>query len=675
MLLTAASQLPSTASDEAAPSAIAERVRARQLQRVQVLERAVLALMDGTLDDTLREAAESEAHALAGTMPTFGLRQGMRVARALEQSFAARYTLERSVATRLADQVLALRTELERPLVVPSTPEELARRPRLVLCSDVASQRDQYVTEGLANGLDVRPLAFTVDVDLVRNLAPRALILELAGGDRLPSQLDAVRRLARAGAPLLVIGDELPLADRVLLARCGAVGPLPRPIAPADVLQHALRLADARRVQPGTVLVVDTDPYAGQTARLALERAGHLVYTLFEPERLWETLETVQPELLLVGARLGRHSGVDVGLATRADPRWRDLPVILAASGHDEAIVREAYCDGIDDVVRKPLDPRLLTARVSNRLRLSRQLRRRDETEPVTGLPSRSKGEREVERLLRLVRRHAQRFSLLTLRLDRHDRLRTRHGQAMVDAAMRRLAQLAREAFRVEDVIAHWGAGELVIGLFDADANVARDRARDLMATFTATTVPGSDGPAIRLTCSVGIASVPDVPADLGLLHAAAESALLLAGVSGSDEVLAVASQAEASQHDRVDVLLVDDDPATAALLTHALAGRHWSVRWMRDGAEAAAALAGERPAVTARVLVLDVNLPSLDGLSVLRAIAAAHALRRTRVLMLSQRTSDAETLQAFELGAFDYVAKPFSVNVLLERIRRALVT
>jgi diguanylate cyclase (GGDEF)-like protein len=444
---------------------------------------------------------------------------------------------------------------------------------------------------------------------------------------------------------------------------------------PADVLQHAARLAERRRVHPGTVLVVETDPYAAQTARLALERAGHLVYTLFAPERLWETLETVVPELLIVGARLGAHSGVDLGLATRADPRWRDLPILLAAAAHDEAIVREAYCDGIDDVVRKPLDPRLLTARVGNRLRLSRQLRRRDETEPVTGLPSRTKGERELERLLRLARRHAQRFSLLTVRLDRHERLRSRHGQAVVDAAIRRLAQLMREAFRSEDVVAHWSTGELVAGLFDADATIARDRARELMVAFAASPVPGTDGLAIPITCSAGIASVPEVPADLGLLHSAAESALLLAGAHGSDEVLAVASQPDARAHDRVDVLLVDDDPATAALVTHALEGRRWTVRWMRDGAEAAAALAGERPALSARVVVLDVNLPSLDGLSVLRTLATAHTLRRTRVVMLSQRTSDAETLQAFELGAFDYVSKPFSVAVLLERIRRALLT
>jgi DNA-binding response OmpR family regulator len=67
------------------------------------------------------------------------------------------------------------------------------------------------------------------------------------------------------------------------------------------------------------------------------------------------------------------------------------------------------------------------------------------------------------------------------------------------------------------------------------------------------------------------------------------------------------------------------------------------------------------------------VGLPGLDGLSVLRKLAEAGVLRSTRVIMLTLRSSDAEVLEALELGAFDHVAKPFSVPVLLHRIARAL--
>jgi CheY-like chemotaxis protein len=186
--------------------------------------------------------------------------------------------------------------------------------------------------------------------------------------------------------------------------------------------------------------------------------------------------------------------------------------------------------------------------------------------------------------------------------------------------------------------------------------------------------VPGIAGATHTVTCSAGIASVPDVAAELGALHAAADSAFLLAGAHVIDDVFSASRVHGDQAQSRVDVLLVDDDPATASLVIHALEARRYSVRWIRDGAEAATALAGDKPLISARVVLMEVNLSTLDGLSVLRALAAAQSLRRTRVVMLSQRTSEAETLQAFELGAFDYVAKPFSVAVLAERVRRALV-
>jgi DNA-binding response OmpR family regulator len=121
-----------------------------------------------------------------------------------------------------------------------------------------------------------------------------------------------------------------------------------------------------------------------------------------------------------------------------------------------------------------------------------------------------------------------------------------------------------------------------------------------------------------------------------------------------------------------VDVLVVDDDEAMGALLMHALATRGYKSEWVRDGAEAATMLV-EHKALGARVVLLDVGLPGLDGLSVLRRLGETGLLRSTRVIMLTLRSSDAEVVEALDLGAFDHVAKPFSLPVLLHRIRRAL--
>lgn len=122
-----------------------------------------------------------------------------------------------------------------------------------------------------------------------------------------------------------------------------------------------------------------------------------------------------------------------------------------------------------------------------------------------------------------------------------------------------------------------------------------------------------------------------------------------------------------------VDVLIVDDDAMLVELLGHALQSRGYSSRVIRDGTSAMELLTGEKPALRGHVIVLDVGLPEHDGLAILRALARDGLTKSSRVIMLTARSLESEVLQALDLGAFDHVAKPFSVPVLMHRIRRAL--
>jgi len=91
------------------------------------------------------------------------------------------------------------------------------------------------------------------------------------------------------------------------------------------------------------------------------------------------------------------------------------------------------------------------------------------------------------------------------------------------------------------------------------------------------------------------------------------------------------------------------------------------------DGPTAVGALASKPPLLEARLVLLDWDLPGLDGLAVLKRLRESALLRRTRVMMLTARTRESEVLRALELGAVDHVAKPFSVPVLLQKVRQLL--
>ena len=74
-----------------------------------------------------------------------------------------------------------------------------------------------------------------------------------------------------------------------------------------------------------------------------------------------------------------------------------------------------------------------------------------------------------------------------------------------------------------------------------------------------------------------------------------------------------------------------------------------------------------------ARLLILELGLPGLDGLTLLGQLAEAGVLRSSRAVVVTTRSVEAEMIKAMELGAVDYITKPVSLPVLMRRLRSAL--
>ena len=114
-------------------------------------------------------------------------------------------------------------------------------------------------------------------------------------------------------------------------------------------------------------------------------------------------------------------------------------------------------------------------------------------------------------------------------------------------------------------------------------------------------------------------------------------------------------------------ILVVEDDRDIAMLLEDDLAAEGHSVEVVRDGATAS--LRGREPGWD--LILLDVMLPGRDGFDVCRDIRRAHV--RTPIIILTAKTHEAEKILGLDLGADDYVTKPFSPRELRSRIRAVL--
>lgn len=116
-------------------------------------------------------------------------------------------------------------------------------------------------------------------------------------------------------------------------------------------------------------------------------------------------------------------------------------------------------------------------------------------------------------------------------------------------------------------------------------------------------------------------------------------------------------------------VLIADDEPLLTQLLEFRLSARGYETVVAGDGREALAKLDEARP----NAVVLDMMMPVHDGFEVLRRMRASEAHADTPVIMLTARRGEADVVGALELGADDFLVKPFLPEELLARLSRLL--
>ncbi len=114
-------------------------------------------------------------------------------------------------------------------------------------------------------------------------------------------------------------------------------------------------------------------------------------------------------------------------------------------------------------------------------------------------------------------------------------------------------------------------------------------------------------------------------------------------------------------------ILVVEDDETLAMGLTNALEHERFTVTHCDSGEAALEAIEDDVP----DVLVLDVMLPGMDGLSVLKRVKADHP--ELPVILLTARSAEVDRVLGLELGADDYVVKPFSLRELIARVKARL--
>ena len=131
--------------------------------------------------------------------------------------------------------------------------------------------------------------------------------------------------------------------------------------------------------------------------------------------------------------------------------------------------------------------------------------------------------------------------------------------------------------------------------------------------------------------------------------------------------------------HEQIEILLVEDNPLDAELAMRGLKEEKVAnhITWVKDGQQALDFLFregayAERSSVEPRLILLDLKMPRVDGIDVLKAVKADERTRRIPVVIMTSSQEESDVVKSYDLGANSYVVKPIDFNSLAGVSRQA---
>ncbi|MDY6786420.1 MAG: response regulator, partial [Cyanobacteriota bacterium] len=364
-----------------------ERHREGYVKRATIIERAIAAWQQGSLDTQLQQQARQEAHTLAGSLGSFGLEVASRAARQLESIFTRESPLEVKQGDRAVELIAALKRdigehsgEVKGMATVPPTPERRAwsvEGARLLIVDDDLALAETLAAGAIAEGMEVELSDSPAKArQAIARSLPDVVLLDLSFPDSTEAGFEFLQELAQTqpALPVIVFTAKESFAARVKVARLGGRGFLHKPIAPFEVLEAIARVLQQSHPSVAKILAVDDDPHLLDLLRSLLEPWGFQPILLEDPRQFWATLERENPDLLLLDIQMPELSGIELCQVARNDPQWQDLPILMLSAHRNSEVVQQVFIAGADDYIQKPIVEPELVARILNRLERSRKL-------------------------------------------------------------------------------------------------------------------------------------------------------------------------------------------------------------------------------------------------------------------------------------------------------------
>lgn len=426
------------------------------------------------------------------------------------------------------------------------------------------------------------------------------------------------------------------------------------------------------------LLLVDDDEVLRSYLTRRLELDNCIVDEAADVESAMKLLREHTYDLVTLDLMMHPQSGYELFEFLKEDPTLKWLPLIVLSGRNDLNDKVRCFHLGADDYVTKPFQYEELAARIYGLLKRTKNFEQLAFRDPLTGVFNRRYFDLQIGMELQRIERYPAPISLVFIDIDCFKRINDTYGHHVGDLVLQGLAHLLQVNLRSTDLLARFGGEEFVIALPNTTVEQAAETMQSILNKVRLNAVAQYEGRTFSVTFSAGVAEWNE-GMTVEEWVAKADDAMYQAKQQGRDRIVSASVEDEGTEHhkaaspqiDKKNLLIVDDDPILRAILTSHLEHLPITITHAADGEVALGLL----HANTYDACILDGMMPKLDGFSLLSQIKKDPRLtvRDMKVLMLSSKKKEDDLAKGFQMGADDYMTKPFSLVELEVRVRQLM--